>query len=212
MQRLDHLTIVAPTLGDGVIHVRECLNLDVPFGTRHRYMGTHNHRLQLGNRVYLEIIALDPDGERPERSRWFGLDDQNQVRSDWDDGRRLRSWVASTTDLNGILSRHADIFGQEVPLPPDKPEFGFSIPVQGLLPLDGAVPSWIDHRDNPTSMDDIPDMGARLVSFSLSHPDPKSIEGLYRELRIDGAPSITVGPAARYRAEIETPSGLRALT
>ena len=60
--RLDHLTVIAPTLSEGVAHVRHCLDLDVPFGTRHDYMGTHNHRLQLGNSVYLEIIALDFGG------------------------------------------------------------------------------------------------------------------------------------------------------
>jgi len=59
--KLDHITVIAPTLAEGVAHVRACLDIEVPFGTRHTYMGTHNHRLQLGNRVYLEIVALDPD-------------------------------------------------------------------------------------------------------------------------------------------------------
>ena len=69
MQALDHITVIAPTLGEGVMHVRDCLNLDIPFGARHTYMGTHNHRLQLGNRVYLEIVALDPNGKKPEEWR-----------------------------------------------------------------------------------------------------------------------------------------------
>jgi len=212
MSALDHITVIAPTLDEGVAHVRDCLNLDVPFGTRHTYMGTHNHRLQLGNRVYLEIVALDPDGITPRRSRWFGLDDQRKVRSDWEDGRRLRGWVASTTDLDAVLSTRMDIFGEEVSLPMDRPEFGFSIPKDGTLPLDGAAPSWIDHRDEPTSMDDIPDLGARLNTFSLAHPDLTAIQKLYRELRIDNALSITAGPEVRYIAEIETPTGLRVLT
>jgi hypothetical protein len=63
--KLDHLTVIAPTLSEAVSHVRDCLGLDVPFGSRHDYMGTHNHRLQLGNSVYLEIVALDPDGNDP---------------------------------------------------------------------------------------------------------------------------------------------------
>lgn len=212
MQALDHITVIAPTLGEGVMHVRDCLNLDIPFGARHTYMGTHNHRLQLGNRVYLEIVALDPDGTKPGRPRWFGLDDQRNVASDWSDGRRLRGWVASTTNIDAVLSNRVKIFGEEVSLPMDQPEFGFSIPKDGTLPLDGAVPSWIDHREDPTSMEEIPDLGARLKSFSLVHPDPTAIQDLYRELRIDHAPSITAGPEIRYRAEIETPTGMRFLT
>ncbi len=82
MLRLDHLTVIAPTLAEGAAHARDCLDLDVPFGTRHFYMGTHNHRLQLGGNVYLEIVALDPDGTAPARARWFGLDNQEQVRAD----------------------------------------------------------------------------------------------------------------------------------
>lgn len=212
MQVLDHITLIAPTLGDGVMHVRDCLNLDIPFGTRHTYMGTHNHRLQLGNRVYLEIVALDPDSTKPGRARWFGLDDQRKVRSDWNKGRRLRGWVASTTDIGAVLSTRMEIFGEEVSLPMDTPEFGFSIPKNGTLPMDGAAPSWIDHRNVPTSMDEIPELGAQLKSFSMAHPDPRAIQDLYCELSIDNAPSITLGPEVRYRAEIETPTGLRVLT
>ena len=60
MLKLDHITVIAPSLAEGVSHVRTCLDLDVPFGQRHAYMGTHNHLLQLGDTVYLEIVALDP--------------------------------------------------------------------------------------------------------------------------------------------------------
>ena len=88
--KLDHITVIAPTLSEGAAHVRHCLDLNVPFGTRHDYMGTHNHRLQLGGNVYLEVVAYDPHGTEPGRPRWFDLDNRDKVRSDWDDGRRLR--------------------------------------------------------------------------------------------------------------------------
>ncbi|MEP3277519.1 MAG: VOC family protein [Stappiaceae bacterium] len=211
MLTLDHLTVIAPTLIEGVTHVRDCLDLDVPFGTHHDYMGTHNHRLQLGNNVYLEIVAIDRDGPTPDRARWFGLDDQETVRSDWNDGRRLRGWVAGTVALDTVLATHGEIFGEEIPLPPANPEFAFSIHHDGALPLDGAAPSLIDHRGDPTSMDDIPEMGARLRSFTLEHPEAAEIAALYRALAIDRPPTIVQGPAVRYRALIETPGGLREL-
>jgi len=73
MLKLDHLTIIAPTLAEGVSHARTCLDLDIPFGQRHAYMGTYNHLLQLGDTVYLEIVSLDLGADRPSRRRWFGL-------------------------------------------------------------------------------------------------------------------------------------------
>lgn len=212
MQALDHLTIIAPSLAEGVEHVRAYLDLDIPFGTRHTYMGTHNHRLRLGGRVYLEIVALDPDGIDPGRSRWFGLDDQEKIRSDWEAGRRLRGWVANTTSIAAILSSYGGVFGEEVSLPPKKPEFGFTIPPDGSLPMDGAMPSFIDHRGNPTSMDEIPDLGATLGAWSLKHPEPDTITALYDALAIEHAPLVANGPHLSYRAEINTPSGLRVLT
>ena len=212
MLKLDHITVIAPTLTEGVSHVQESLDIEVPFGTHHDYMGTHNHRLQLGNNVYLEIVALDPAGSAPGRARWFGLDNQEKVRSDWDEGRRLRGWVASTEAIESVLSTHGPLFGDKVSLPTDNPTFYFAIPKDGSLPLDGAVPSLIDHRGDPTSMAEIPDLGARLRSFTLEHPDPAAIGALYRELSVDCPLEIVPGSALRYRARIETPSGVRELT
>lgn len=212
MLQLDHITVIAPTLVEGVLHVQDCLDLEVPFGTRHDYMGTHNHRLQLGNSVYLEIVALDPNGTAPGRPRWFGLDNQGKVRSDWNEGRRLRGWVANTDAIESVVSTRRAIFGNMVPLPTADPTFAFAIPEDGSLPLDGAAPSLIDHRGDPTSMAEIPDLDARLRSITLEHPEPAAIEALYRELSIDHPPAILQGPKVRYRAQIETSTGLKELS
>jgi hypothetical protein len=212
MLTLDHLTVIAPTLAEGVAHVRSCIGIDVPFGQRHAYMGTHNHLLQLGGRVYLEIVALDPDGAPPPgRARWFGLDDQKVVRADWDAGRRLRGWVARTDGLDTVLAGHRHVFGRKASLPWSDPSFDFAIPDDGSLPLDGAAPSLIDRRGKPRAMDNIADLGARLRSFSLEHPDAAAIAALYRELRIDRPPDIVPGDSLRYRALIDTPAGVREL-
>lgn len=212
MLKLDHLTVIAPTLAEGCAHVRECLGLDVPFGSRHDYMGTHNHRLRLGGAVYLEIVALDPAGIDPGRPRWFGVDDAETVRSDWNEGRRLRGWVANTQVMDTVLAAHGGIFGEKTPLPPEAPSFAFSIPAGGSLPLDGAAPSIIDHRGDADYVASIPDLGARLRSFTLDHPEPARIMALYRALAVDHPPEVVEGPQLRYRALIETPGGLRELT
>lgn len=211
MLKLDHLTIIAPSLHEGVEHVRTCLGLDVPFGTRHTYMGTHNHRLQLGGGVYLEIIAADPDGDTPQKARWFGLDNAAQIRADWDRGQRLRGYVASTEAMANMLTMFPDIFGEERSLPPSAPEFGFAIPKDGSLPLNGAAPSLIDHRGVPTAMEDIPDLGARLVDFTLTHPDLNALTQLYDKLALDRPPRLNDGSELCLMAEIETPSGRRQL-
>jgi len=212
MLKLDHLTVIAPTLAEGVLHVRNCLDLDVPFGQRHSYMGTYNHLLQLGGTVYLEIVAVDPEAGPPGRRRWFGLDDRAKVRSDWEEGRRLRGWVARTDAIDAVIATHGNIFGEKVPLPAADPSFDFAIPNDGSLPLDGAAPSIIDRRGKSRAMATIADLGARLQSFTLEHPDRPAMEAMYRALAVDHAPEIVEGRKLRYRARIETPAGPRELT
>jgi hypothetical protein len=212
MLKLDHLTVITPSLAEGIEHVRNCLDLDVPFGQRHAYMGTYNHLLQLGDTVYLEIVALDPNADAPNRRRWFGLDDQAKVRSDWEAGRRLRGWVARTDVIDAIIATHGNIFGEKVPLPTVDASFDFAIPNNGSLPLDGAAPSVIDRRGRPRAMDTIADLGARLKSFTLEHPNPAAIAALYGVLTVDRPPTIVEGVRLRYRAHIETPAGLKDLT
>ncbi|HEU0146373.1 MAG TPA: VOC family protein [Bradyrhizobium sp.] len=212
MLELDHLTVVAPTLAEGVEHVRNCLDLDIPFGQRHAYMGTYNHLLQLGDTVYLEIVALDPAADAPNRRRWFGLDDQTKVRSDWEEGRRLRSWVARTDAIDAIIAAYGDVFGEKVPLPAVNSSFDFAIPKDGSLPLDGAAPSIISRRGKPRAMETIADLGARLRSFALEHPRPAAIASMYDALSVDHPPDIMSGPRLRYRANIATCAGLKELT
>ncbi len=211
MLTLDHLTVIAPTLAEGVAHVRACIGIDVPFGQRHAYMGTHNHLLQLGGTVYLEIVALDPAGTPPGRARWFGLDDQNAVKADWDAGRRLRGWVARTDAIDAVLAGREHVFGRKISLPWREPTFDFAIPDDGSLPLDGAAPSLIDRRGKTRTMSTIADLGARLRSFSLLHPDADAIAQLYGELCIDRPPTVVQGDSLRYRAQIDTPAGMREL-
>jgi hypothetical protein len=212
MLKLDHITVIAPSLAEGVAHVRTCLDLDVPFGQRHATMGTCNHLLQLGDTVYLEIVAIDPETDAPGRPRWFGLDDRKKVRSDWDEGRRLRGWVARTDAIDSILAGHKGIFGAKVPLPADNPTFDFGIPDDGSLPLDGAAPSVIDRRGKPRAMATIADLGARLRSLTLEHPDPAAVEALYRAITVDRPPAVVRGPRLRYCAQIETAAGPKELT
>lgn len=80
--KLDHLAVIAPTLAKGVAYVRDCLDIDVPFGRCHHYMGTRNHRLQLGDGFSLEIVACNRHGTDPGRTRWFGFDETQRVGAD----------------------------------------------------------------------------------------------------------------------------------
>ena len=211
MLALDHLAIVAPTLAEGVAHVRESLDLDIPEGGRHREMGTRNHLLRLGDALFLEVIAVDTEAPHPGRPRWFGLDDGNGVRADWESGRRLRAFVARTDDLDGAVARRPGLFGRPARMTRGLLAWRFALRDDGALPLDGLAPcpmAW-GPEGNPARA--MPDLGARLLAFRLDHPDPEAAAALYREIGLIDPPEIREGPVFRYTAEIETPSGPRTL-
>lgn len=211
MLRLDHLTIIAPTLADGVAHVRDCLGIEMPYGRVHDGMGTHNHLLRLGDDAYLEVIAVNPAAPPPDRPRWFGLDDGKAVQAAWDDGFHLRGWVARTTDIDAVLSRHGAILGSTVRLSRAGLSFSFSLPPDGSLPLGGLAPSVIDRAGHPPPIAAMPDLGARLHAVIVEHPEPDEVTALYEELGIENPPEVQKGEQFRYRAKIETPGGLKTL-
>lgn len=209
---LDHLTIIAPSLAEGVSHVSECLDIDIPFGGVHREMGTHNHLLRLGDDVFLEVIAVDPAGPAPAMARWFGLDDARAVRSAWSEGRRLRAWVVRTHPIAAALARHGGLLGRETRVSRGDRSWLFAVRPDGSLPADGAAPSVIDWEGRATPARAMPDLGARLTAFAIEHPNTVEVENLFVKLGIVGAPEVREGERLLYRATIETPAGAKTLT
>ncbi len=211
MLQLDHLTVIAPSLMDGVAHVRACLGIDVPYGRVHPDMGTHNHLLRLGDGVYLEVIAVNPGAPPPDRPRWFGLGDRNAVQAAWDRGRRLRGWVARTADIDTVLPEHEHILGRKTRLSGGSSFYFFSLPPDGALPLGGIAPSVIDRGGRPPSIAAMADLGAELRAVIIEHPSPDEVAALYEKLGIENPPEVRKGDQFRYRAQIQTPGGLKEL-
>src|SRR5687768_15496906 len=94
--RLDHITVVAPSLEIGSAYVEAALGVPPGAGSTHPGMRTHNLLLALGQTVYLEVISPDPRAAPVIRPRWFGLDHVLPGST-----ARLGAWVASTDDIAG---------------------------------------------------------------------------------------------------------------
>ena len=92
--RLDHITVVAPSLAAGSAHIEAALGVPPGEGRKHPGMATHNLLLALGSAVYLEVISPDPGAATVARPRWFGLDNVLPGST-----ARLAAWVASTDDI-----------------------------------------------------------------------------------------------------------------
>ena len=161
---------------------------------------------------FLEVIAVDEEAPPPDRRRWFGLDDVARVRRDWEAGRRLRAFVARTRSLDGLLARHGARLGEAVRVSRGELSWRFGLRPDGGLPEDGAVPCPIDWGAAGCPAPRMPDLGARLVGWSITHPAPAELAALYEAIGLADPPAIRPGPEVRFAARIATRSGERALT
>jgi hypothetical protein len=208
MLSLDHLTIIAPSLSEGIDHIRACLDLDIEDGRTHPEMGTHNRRLRLGDAIYLEVIAVDPGAPAPSGPRWFGLDDLTTVRAHWMNGERLRGWVAHTDDIAAVLAAHGHLLGRRIAIGRNS---HFSLLPDGALPFNGVLPSVIDRAGQGSPVLTMTERGAKLRDFVLEHPAPAVVTALYERLGIRNRPRVQEGPTMRYLATIETAGGVKQL-
>jgi Glyoxalase-like domain len=111
LSRLDHIVITAPSLGLGVDYLRQTLGVTPQMGGEHPRMGTHNCFVKLGAKVYLEVIAVNPNAPRPQRPRWFALDElgANELP-------RLATWVARTDDIEAAAAASPLPLGKVEPM------------------------------------------------------------------------------------------------
>jgi len=71
--KIDHFAIGCDTLAQGVKALHERLGVEVPQGSKHDMMSTHNCVMQSGNESFLELISIDPDAPDPGRTRWYRM-------------------------------------------------------------------------------------------------------------------------------------------
>lgn len=200
---LDHITVVARSLDEGVAHVCDALGINMPSGGAHPAMGTHNRLMALGPDFFLEVIAVDPDAPQPSRSRWFALDD-------FDSNPQLGTWVLSTPNIPETLAELPASVGQAVPITRDKLSWLISIPDDGSMPMSGAFPTMIEWSEG-TPAGRITDLGCRLHSLSIEHTDADRINTALDGQFVDQRVTVRNGLKKQITAEIETPTGLRVL-
>ncbi|MDI1238603.1 MAG: VOC family protein [Polaromonas sp.] len=202
---LDHITVVAPSLDAGSRFVHQALGIEPFPGRKHPDMGTHNRLLALGERVYLEVIAPDPDAPPVARPRWFGLDQVSRSGIP-----RLAAWVAGTDNIESAVI-------PEMGTVETMSRAGFTwqmtLTADGSVPFQGAVPALIQRssHDHPASR--LADVGLRLRRLRIHHPEPAQVLAAFARMGLAPWPEVAVfyANACSLVAEIETPAGPREL-
>lgn len=135
---MDHMAITAPSLEAGVEYIRQTLGVSPQVGGEHPRMGTHNAVLKLGEKFYLEVIAINPNVPRPNRPRWFQLDEPDPSQP-----IRLATWIARTDDIYAAATASPIPLGEVEPMSRGQMNWLITIPADGGLPLHGIAPTLI---------------------------------------------------------------------
>jgi hypothetical protein len=207
---LDHLVVAADTLEQGAAYIQARLGVSSAGGGRHVLLGTHNRVWKLGPDRYLEVIAIDPMGWRPDFSRWFNLDDPNQqallkIRP------RLITWVVRTDSVDTLA---ATLYQQPVfvrSMQRDSLRWRFAFTQDGSMPADGLIPHLIQWTGDSHPAESMVDAGCTLVGLEGVHVDPESVHRVVSSMSLDH--TITIHPASQQRpvglfARIMTPDGM----
>jgi len=202
MFELDHIAVVAGGLQEGVDAVEQALGVALAGGGEHPVTGTHNRLLGLGD-VYLEVIAINPAAPKPEQPRWFDLDNLTGPP-------RLANWIVRCDDLDAAIVASPKGVGDAVDLKRGDLRWRMSKSADGRQPFGNAYPAMIQWHGTKAA-DVLPDSGCRLRLFEISHPQADDLNHALAGNITDNRVSIQQGSSISYRAEIETPHGLRVL-
>lgn len=206
----DHLVVAATRLDEGAAWLEEKLGVALAGGGRHLTMGTHNRLLRLGERFYLELIAIDPDQAPPDRCRWFGLDTP-ELRQRLAGGPQLIHWVAASADIEADAPGAG--FAREDVLAMSRGDYRWRITVaaDGGLPGDGLVPTLIQWDVPFHPAERLPDSGCCLMKLEAYSRRAPEIRQRLAALGLAAALDLrepAPGEAAEWVAYLKTPRGL----
>lgn len=202
---LDHLIVAAETLDSGEDYLESVLGVRPRRGGKHAAMGTHNSLLKLGERCFLELIAIDPDAAAP-RPRWFDLD-RPAIRALVAQQPRLIHWVARTDDIEAARRASPIDPGPVHAMSRGDFRWRITIPDDGGRPGAGVLPTLIQWQDARHPADDMADTGVRLAALAAAHPEPGSMREALAALGLSETLKVTFDAAPRLAAMLATRLG-----
>ena len=176
---IDHFVIAAITLEAGVKYIEKKLGVTMPFGGTHQKMATHNHLMRIGESVFLELIAINPDIKPQREPRWYNLDNQ-EMQNRIAEQPKLITWVIRTDNLEqSIKTANIPISDIET-VSRGNLTWKITVPEDGSLQEEGIFPTIIQWPENVKPWEQMKDLGIKFDKATLYHP---SLDQLQQNLK-----------------------------
>ncbi|WP_171123386.1 MULTISPECIES: VOC family protein [unclassified Ruegeria] len=205
LNKIDHFAIGADTLAQGVSAMKDALGVEVPQGSKHDAMSTHNCVMQAGNESFFELIAIDPEAADPGRVRWFTLDDP-ATQARLKERPRALCWVVNTDDLDAVIAASPVDLGEVVHFQRGDRTWRLTVPKDGHLPENGLLPAFIEWSPGPHPSTGQQNLSVTLSKVQVQTPNAARLKDMFEKLQISHLAEISKGPTA-LSFFLESPNG-----
>jgi len=195
---IDHIVIGTSDLISGTSVMENKLSHKFSPGGEHKIMGTHNNLLKLQSAIYLEIIANNPNADKPSRPRWFSLDENNIIKKIKNAPRAL-CWVLEVENIEDTVKKCGYNPGEILQLSRNGMNWKVTVPVDGKLIENGILPILIEWNKFQHPTKKLSNSKVSLNKLCLYHPEPKKINNIISNLIqsnlidiLEGLPKIEV--------------------
>lgn len=198
--KIDHLLWAVPHLAEAVEQFTSISGVRAKLGGQHPEHGTHNALLDIGNNQYLEIIAPDPNAQKP-------LDEA--LRQAAFSRPRLLTFVARSNNLEEVKQKvERQGFSAVGPYQSSREGDNEFLEWQLLSveahPLGFSMPTFIDWQKTPHPAASAPS-GCEMRSFKVLSHTPDLVKNCYRDFGLDV--EVVASPVPGALAVLETPNG-----
>lgn len=107
MRECDHIVYCVPNLDEAVDYFEDLLGVRPTIGGSHLDHGTKNALINLGNKCYFEILAVDENNKEFAGDRWMGIDLIHKPK--------ITRWSIKSDNLesdSNILGYHSSALGK----------------------------------------------------------------------------------------------------
>lgn len=203
MRRIDHIAYAVPNLEKSCKDLEEKLGCKVVIGGRHLNNGTHNALINLGNEIYLELLAIDEENKEIKSPRWMGVDIITEPR--------VTRWAIKSDNLGAelaTLKEYNEGLAQSFEGSRKKQD-GSTLKWHMALPLPSPeielAPFAVDWKDSIHPTKSLPDE-CELLSIEFKHPNPAKVNELFSKLNIEHKAHQAV--STEIKLVIKSPKGV----
>jgi len=179
--RIDHIVIGAVNLISGTKILETKLRTKFSPGGEHQIMGTHNKLLKLQSDIYLEVIANNPNIDKPSRQRWFSLD-ETKTKEKIKHAPKTLSWVLAVDNIEKTVKTCGYNPGEILQMSRGELTWKITVPSNGGLVDNGVLPALIEWPINQHPSTNLINSKVSINKLSIFHPESYKIKNIISNL------------------------------